>query len=107
MVPSFNPSKKSLGTGTIAVHGVGRLTDGVFVNPNILSAGRIDDPLQARDQVFCSRHHKNIAVVVLRKTLLCFAGDAWDRELPAQSERPIAISGAVLQGEGWPEAITA
>ena len=107
VLPPLNPGKESFGTRAIAVHRMQRLIDGIFRDPCLLTAGRIDDFLQARDQVFCSRHHEDIGVVVLRKALLGLASYAWDGELPAQAERAIPIAGAVLEREFWPKAVAA
>src|SRR6266446_1736655 len=95
--PPFNPRKESLRPGTIMVYGVQRLMEGIFGDPRLPTAGWINDFFQARDQVFCSRHHENIAVVVFGKALLGLARDAWNGELPAQAEEPIAIAGAVCK----------
>ena len=105
--PPFNAREQSLGAGTIAVHGVVWLLDGLFRDPRLLAAGGINDFFQARHQVFRARQHKHIAVVVSRQALLGFARDAWYGELPAQAEEPIAIAGAVFQREFGPKAVTA
>ena len=107
MLPPFNPGKESFGTRAVTVDRMKWMIDGIFRNPRVLTAGGVDDFLQARDQVFRSRHHEDIGVVVSRKTLLCFAGDSWDRELPAESEWAISVSGTVLKRESRPEAIPA
>ena len=103
--PPFNPRKESLRPGTIPVDGVERLMDGIFRDPRLLTAGWLDDFFQARDQVFCSRHHENIAVVVFGKALLGLARDAWKGELPAQAEEPIAIAGAVCKQSVGPKPL--
>ena len=107
VLPPFNPREQPFSTRAITVHRMQRVIDGIFRNPCLLTAGRIDDFLQARDQVFRARHDKDVGVVVPGKALLCFAGNARDGELPAQTERAVAIAGAVFKRECWPKTIAA
>jgi hypothetical protein len=86
MHPSFNPRKESLRPGTIAIHGVERLREGLFREPRLQTAAGINSSFQAKHQIFCARQHKNIAVIAFGKALLRFSLDVWNRELPAQAD---------------------
>jgi hypothetical protein len=69
VLPPFNPRKESLSMATITAHGVEWLIDEIFRNLHVLTAGGINNFFQARDKVFCSRHHKHIGVVIVRQAL--------------------------------------
>src|SRR5215471_19285154 len=62
-------------------------------------------PLQMRHQVFATGHHKNIIFGVCGKSFLGLPSDAGYRELPAEPEWAIAVTGAVLQRQLRPKAV--
>src|SRR5262249_35951197 len=105
--PAFNARKEALRAGTIPVHSVRWLLDGICRDPRLLATAGINDLFEARYQVFGARQYKHIAVIIARQALLGFARDAWNGQLPAQANDPIAIAGAVFQRQFGPKAVAA
>ncbi len=55
--------------------------------------------IQGRHEIFGARHNEHIFVRVGRQAFFRFAGDARNRQLPAQAKGAVAIARAILQGQ--------
>src|SRR5262249_27386825 len=101
MRPSFDSRKQSFYTWTIAMDYVIWESCRVFKSPSIW--------LQFRHKFFRAGKNKDvrfISILIFRQSLVGFPRDCRERQIPPQSERPIAGARVIGEGELRPKTRT-